>query len=371
MIGMSRINTLAKSVAVALATWASWDGTLDGADTSLSPDTHTGFVPVTDSYGIYAYRAGGEGLHYARVINRTGSTLSQGGAAYLSLGAFSGTGDGAGGVFVLTADKSAGYYAAEGNLTRLNSITSGGFTVSNMVSANTSDMINIRLRSNGVIQSFTNTAVIEITVTGTSTISVSQSTTTFTGFPTSTVTTSVAPISDTQHIRIRVNSSTGAISAWLCTVGTAAASQIGSTFTEGTSFKFMRPDGKFFFNDVSHNKALGFAFNGTTKEQIYYVATSSTFTRFTISANTLANSIVANNMIPTGHVSLDDDRFMIKHPGTANEIFWIVDTVTQTTQSYFKTGNGWEEKTRSSIRKWNDTSVFSGNWRSGRVLRIS
>jgi hypothetical protein len=355
-----------------ILTWASWDGSLDGNDNNFSsPDTHSGFVPVTDSYGIYAYRAGADANHYGRILNRSGSTLTLGGSTYTTLGNFSGSGDGSGGVFVLTADKTAGYYAGDNNIVRLNSISSSGFTVSNMVSANTTEMINIRLRSNGVVQSFQNNSVTEITVTGTSTISVSQSTTSYSNLPSGSYTASVAPISDTQHIRIQINSSTGAVSAWLCTIGTTSATQIGTTITDGTSFSYMRPGGKFFYNDVTHGKALGFAFNGTTKQQNYYVATSTTFTKFTISANTLANSIVAGNLNPSGHISLDNDRFMIKHPGTSNEIFWIVDTTAQTTQSYFKTGNSWEETTRSSLRKWNDSSVFSGNWKTGRILRIS
>jgi hypothetical protein len=379
-LGAFRLNGLAKKLAAAITDWSGWDGSLDGNDGNFStPNTHTAFGAIDNSYGIIAYREGNTGNSWARPLLKSGSSLSLGGSDWIALGLFNESNDTAVGTFVFSADKSFGYYCSGGRVTRLNSITSSGFSASNMITATLGDsQIGMRMTSSNVIQSFRSNNMIEGTVTGTSTISISQTTTTFSNLPAGTQCVSVSSISDTQHIRIQYNISTGAVSAWLCTAGNSTASQIGSTITDGTSFGYMVPGGRYKINDLKHNKALAFGFNNTTKQQRYYVATSTTFTAYSVAANTISNNISMDSLttnagtnVGTGCVSLDNNRFMIKHNGISQEIFWIFDSSTGTTQSYFKIGNGFEERTRSSIAPWNATTVFSGNWQTGRILRIS
>lgn len=384
-LGSFRLNGLGKKLAAAITDWSGWDGSLDGNDGNFStPNTHTAFGAIDNSYGIIAHREGSTGDSWARPLIKSGSSLSLGGSNWISLGNYNESNDTNTGTFVFSADKSFGYYCSNGRVTRLNSITSSGFSVSNMTSTSVlvaNDQIGMRMTSSNVIQSFKSNNMVQATVTGTSTISISETTTTFSNLPAGTACVSVASISDTQHIRIQYDYTIGSLSAWLCTVGNSTASQIGATITDGNNFAFMEPGGRYKINNPQHNKALAFGFNNTTKQHRYYVATSTTFTAYSVAANTISNYIDINKLsrnvgrnYGTGCVSLDNNRFMIKHNTEVTafaEIFWIFDSSTGTTQSYFKIGGGWEERTRSSIAPWNATTVFSGNWITGRILRIA
>lgn len=388
-LGSFRLNALSKKLITGGGGWAAWDGSLDGNDGGFdTPNTHILFQPVDDTWGIISYRDGNLGAALIRPLLRTGNTLSFGGSGWTNLGANTDIGnDGETGRIMLSTDKTYAWWIVQGSIVRINNISSAGnFTVSNRIGNVISDIKHIQKKTDdtfavfGGANTFSNTNSqnpgkrYDITLSGTTTISMTTNeTTTVTNLPgqgTGFWPSSIVPISQTQAILVIVN--TGHQSAWLLTRGSSTATQIGSTYTD-TLLGWGSGRGRYALHDLTHDYAVGF---GKSSGDIhrYYVATSSSFTRFSINQPAGLSTDENYMLAGTGYCSLDNDRFMVKHnpwAPTYGEFFWIVNRTTQSIQSYFKQGNGWEEATRSSLIKWNSTSLFSGNWRTGRVIRIS
>jgi hypothetical protein len=375
-LGSFRLNSLAKKLAAAVASWATWNGTKDTGQIG-GPSTGANFVRFSDTQGFFWWRNSG-GPASVGLANRTGKEFTVISSSVVSTIA----GNNSPTVCVSNASLGILFFTSDypGQLVKVYGVGASTFSYSNSPSVPAGAVVKerraLRINSSGNLvqwgrQDGTNYVIRNVLpISGTSTISFGTPVTTqYTSIGAIVNNTnkilSIATISDTEAIAIVGGS--GNVKAFRLN-DNGTATQIGSTYT-GT-FTYIPVT----TNDVEarkteqqnlfHNFAAMVVIQSDGSHR-YFKATESSFQNFTIS-----NPLTPHNVDVTECVSvcsLDENRVMFaisNNSGAGQDGFakaWVVDFSTNALIYHKDTGFYGADPGQVRVTSWtNDLVLLSG-----------